>query len=285
MDWLDNKRAKALRVSNDRETFQLKKIRRSLDSMKTMNDNLLKQEERKVKRWLKKQGQASGSYPESSHGTRPASGKESFDITWSQFGNHLPNFVSFLRLPTKRPSYDRKNSKDLTPFSGNDLPVQTLLARNTFGPRNSMGNTFPPSRDSRKGSSPRQSSLENSVSLQEAMALFPSLQRLSTKGDRLSFSKPPLHNSVSGFPALQKKLKTMLEKARGDEMFKPPEPLAQIRPEEILSCRYLRLSQSNIETLVSLCKESGIDIDIHPHMKESEINITTVLSSNPSRTF
>ncbi|KAL8194940.1 UNVERIFIED_CONTAM: hypothetical protein K2H54_040582 [Gekko kuhli] len=58
MDWLDSKRAKALRVSNDRETFQLKKIRRSLDSMKSVNDNLLKQEERKVKLWLKKQGQA-----------------------------------------------------------------------------------------------------------------------------------------------------------------------------------------------------------------------------------
>ncbi|XP_015263322.1 PREDICTED: uncharacterized protein C16orf78 homolog, partial [Gekko japonicus] len=261
----------------------LKKIRRSLDSMKTMNDNLLKQEERKVKLWLKKQGQASGSYPESSHGTQPASAKGSLDITWSQFGDHLPNFVSFLRLPTKRPSYDRKNSKDLTPFSGNDLPMQTLLARHAFGPRNSVA--FPPSRDSRKGSTPRQPSLENSVSLQEAMALFPSLQRLSTKGDRFSFSKVPPHNSVSGFPVLQKKLKTMLERARGDEMFKPVEPLPQIRPEEILSCRYLRLSQSNIDTLLDLCKESGIDIDIHPHMKESDINVTTVLSSNPSRTF
>ncbi|KAL8194941.1 UNVERIFIED_CONTAM: hypothetical protein K2H54_040585 [Gekko kuhli] len=182
-------------------------------------------------------------------------------------------------------SLDRKNPKDLTPFSGNDLPMQTLLARNAFGPRNSVSNEFPPSRDSRKGGTSRQPSLENSVSLQEAMALFPSLQRLSTKGDRFSVPKVPPHNSVSGFPALQKKLKTMLEKARGEEMFKPAQPLPQIRPEEILSCRYLRLSQSNINTLVDLCKESGIDIDIHPHMKESDINITTVLSSNPNRTF
>ncbi|XP_077166676.1 uncharacterized protein C16orf78 homolog isoform X2 [Paroedura picta] len=229
--------------------------------------------------------ETSCSYPESSHGTRPASGKESIDITWSQFGDHLPNFVSFLRLPTKRSSYDRKNSKDLTPFSGNDLPMQTLVARNAFGPRSSTSNAFPSSRDSRKGSSPRQPSLENSASLQEAMALFPSLQRLSTKGERFSVSKLPLHNSVSGLPALQKKLKSMLEKARGDERVKPAEALPQIRPEEILSCRYLRLSQSNIDTLLDLCRESGIDIDIHPHMKESDINITTVLSSNPSRTF
>nr|XP_056718353.1 uncharacterized protein C16orf78 homolog [Euleptes europaea] len=264
--------------------------------MKVMNDNLLKQEERKVKQWLKKQEQVSPSpssktfcktscsYLESVHGTHPVSGKESIDITWSQFGDHLPNFVSFLRLPTKRPSFDRKNSKDLTPFSGNDLPMQTLWSRNAFGPRSSVSNAFPPSRDSRKGSSPRQPSLDHSISLQEAVALFPSLQRLSTKGERHSSSKLTLHNSVSGFPALQKRLKTMLDRARGDEMFKPAEPLPQIHPEEILSCRYLRLSQSNINTLLELCRESGIYIDIHPHMKESEIDVSTVLSSNPSRT-
>ncbi|XP_048371245.1 uncharacterized protein C16orf78 homolog [Sphaerodactylus townsendi] len=225
--------------------------------------------------------EAPGSYPESSQGTQPVSGKDSVDITWSQFGDHLPNFVSFLRLPTKRPSYDRKDPKDLTPFTGNDLPLQTLSARNSFGPRNS--NSFSSARDSRKGSSPRQPSLENSVSLHEAVALFPSLQRLSIKGDRLSFSKLPLQNS--GLPALQRKLKTMLEKSRGEEMLKPAQSLPQIRPEEILSCRYLRLSQSNIDTLLELCKESGIYIDIHPHMKESDINVSTVLSTNPSRTF
>ncbi|XP_054856244.1 uncharacterized protein C16orf78 homolog [Eublepharis macularius] len=265
--------------------------------MKTMNDNLLKQEERKMKSWLNRQAQVypspsyktlckvSCSYPESSHGTRPISGKESFDITWSQFGDHLPNFVSFLRLPTKRSSYDRKNAKDLTPFTGNDLPMQTLFTRNAYGPKNSISNSLSPSRDSRKGSNSRQPSVDNSVSLQEAVALFPSLQRLSIKGDRSSFPKLPLHNSVSGFPALQKKLKTMLEKSRGNERLKSMEPLPQIRPEEILSCRYLRLSQSNIDTLLELCRESGIYIDIHPHMKESDINVSTVLSSNPSRTF
>uniref|UniRef100_A0ACB8EA99 Uncharacterized protein n=2 Tax=Sphaerodactylus townsendi TaxID=933632 RepID=A0ACB8EA99_9SAUR len=77
----------------------------------------------------------------------------------------------------------------------------------------------------------------------------------------------------------------MLEKSRGEEMLKPAQSLPQIRPEEILSCRYLRLSQSNIDTLLELCKESGIYIDIHPHMKESDINVSTVLSTNPSRTF
>nr|XP_020643997.1 uncharacterized protein C16orf78 homolog isoform X2 [Pogona vitticeps] len=248
MDWLDNKRAKALRVSNDREAFQLKKIRRSLDSMKIMNENIRKQEERKMKKWFRKQSWASpsssykslqyksSSYPEPSQDqnteTRPMSGKESIDMPCSQFGDHLSNFVSFLRLPTKRIIYDRKPSKDRTPFSGMDFPTQTISARNASAPRNSIYNNLPPNRESRKGSGPRQLNVDNSISLQEAVALFPSLQRLSTRGDR-----------------------------------------------------YLRLSQSNIDTLLELCKESGIYIDLHPHMKESDIDVSTVLSSTTTRSL
>ncbi|XP_044283997.1 uncharacterized protein C16orf78 homolog [Varanus komodoensis] len=267
--------------------------------MKVMNANLLKQEERKVKRWLKKQAQISPSmsyktlyyktysYPESSQDqytdTRPVSVKESIDIPWSQFGDHLPNFVSFLRLPTKRPSYDLKHSKDLTPFSGMNLPMQTLLARNANAPRNSTYNMPPPGRDTKKGSSSKPSSLDNSISLHEAVALFPSLQRLLKKGDQFTLSNLHLHNPVSGQTALQKKLKNMLEKEREEDKFRSLESLPQMKPEEILSCRYLRLSQSNIDTLLELCKESGIFIDLHPHMKESDIDVMTVLSSNPGR--
>ncbi|KAJ6665966.1 hypothetical protein lerEdw1_000870 [Lerista edwardsae] len=298
MDWIDSKRAKSLRVTQDRETFQLKKIRRSLDSMKIMNDNLLKQEERKVKKWLRKQSQISSSgsyrtlykplssYPASSvdqtTDTRPVSGKDSFDIPWSQYGDHLPNFVSFLRLPTKRPSYDRKHSKDLTPFSGMDFSMQTLAARTSNGPRNSIYNAFPPNRDFWKGGSSHHSSIDNSVSLHEAVAFFPSLQRLSMRGERLSPSSLQTHNQISGLPALQKKLKSMmLGKPRNEDKFKPLRTLPHIKPEEILSCRYLRLSQNNINTLLELCKESGVYIDLHPHMKESDIDASTILSSNP----
>lgn len=265
--------------------------------MKIMNDNLLKQEERKVKKWLRKQSQISSSgsyralykplssYPASSldqtTDTRPVSGKESFDIPWSQYGDHLPNFVSFLRLPTKRPSYDRKNPKDLTPFSGIDFPMQTLSARSSSGPRNSIYNAFPPNRDIWKGNSSHQTSIANSTSLHEAMAFFPSLQRLSMRGDRLSPSTQQTHNQVSGFPSLQKKLKSMLGKPRNEDKCKPLRSLPHIKPEEILSCRYLRLSQNNINTLLELCKESGVYIDLHPHMKESDIDVSTILSSNP----
>ncbi|XP_025030465.1 uncharacterized protein C16orf78 homolog [Python bivittatus] len=300
MNWLDNKRAKSLRVSNDREIFQLKKIRRSLDSMKIMNESLLLQEERKVKRWLRSQAPISptssykalyyktSNYPESSQDqtttdTQPASGKDSLDIPWSQFGDHLSNFVSFLRLPTKRPIYDRKHPKNLTPFSGMDLPVQTLSARNANAPRNTIYGMTSPNREIRKARTSKQPNLENSISLQEAVALFPSLQRISTKKEKLSLSSLYFQSPMTGFSALQKKLKDMLEKEREDENFKVPQPLPEIKPEEILSCRYLRLSQSNIHTLLELCKESGIYIDLHPHMKESDIDASSILSLTTNR--
>ncbi|KAL1784595.1 hypothetical protein HispidOSU_015716 [Sigmodon hispidus] len=35
---------------------------------------------------------------------------------------------------------------------------------------------------------------------------------------------------------------------------------------------YLRLSKNNIKTLIKLCKDAGLDVDIHPHMVETEID-------------
>ncbi|XP_039358455.1 uncharacterized protein C16orf78 homolog isoform X1 [Mauremys reevesii] len=300
MDWLDNKRAKTLRVSNDRESFQLKRIRRSLETMKSMNDNLMKQEERKVKRWLAKQAElspsASLSYKNlykipSSEVTQEAnqegqqvSERGSAETPWSQFGDHLPNFVSFLRQPTKRPGCDKKHSKDFTPFSGTDLSMQTVFARTSYGSRGSFYNPHPTASVSKKDISARQLYVDNnSFSMQEAISMFPSLQKLSVTGEKFSFSKLHLHETASGSPASERRLKGLLERAREEEKFKQTVTLPQIRPEEFLSCRYLRLSQSNINTLLQLCKESGVHIDIHPHMKESEIDINTVLSSSLSR--
>uniref|UniRef100_A0A8C5R9T2 Uncharacterized protein n=1 Tax=Laticauda laticaudata TaxID=8630 RepID=A0A8C5R9T2_LATLA len=161
-----------------------------------------------------------------------------------------------------------------------DLPTQTLSARNANAPRNSIPGSASPNKEIRKTSSRKPSDLENTISLQEAVALFPSLQRLLTKKGKLSVSSLFVQNPSTGFNTLQKKLRNMLDKDREDENFKIPQSLPEIKPEEILSCRYLRLSQSNIETLLELCKESGIYIDLHPHMKESEIDVSSVLSPN-----
>ncbi|ETE64257.1 hypothetical protein L345_09975, partial [Ophiophagus hannah] len=166
----------------------------------------------------------------------PISGKHSVDIPWSQFGDHLSNFVSFLRLPTKRPIYDRKHTNNPTPFSGMDLPTQTLSARNANAPRNSNPRSASPNKEIRKTSSRKPSDLENTISLQEAVALFPSLQHLLTKKEKLSISSLFFQNPSTGFNTLQKKLRNMLDKDREDENFKIPQSLPEIKPEEILSC-------------------------------------------------
>ncbi|XP_035869454.1 uncharacterized protein C16orf78 homolog [Phyllostomus discolor] len=53
-----------------------------------------------------------------------------------------------------------------------------------------------------------------------------------------------------------------------------------LKPEEVLSCRYLRLSPNNIRTLVKLCKDAGMAVDIHPHMVEAEIDAKKVFSQS-----
>ena len=45
----------------------------------------------------------------------------------------------------------------------------------------------------------------------------------------------------------------------------------KIDPVDTLMCRYLRLSALNVETLVEMCNESGIDIGIHPHMSIDDV--------------
>lgn len=32
------------------------------------------------------------------------------------------------------------------------------------------------------------------------------------------------------------------------------------------------MSKNNIKTLIKLCKDAGMDVDIHPHMVEAEID-------------
>ncbi|XP_057610294.1 uncharacterized protein C16orf78 homolog [Chionomys nivalis] len=65
-----------------------------------------------------------------------------------------------------------------------------------------------------------------------------------------------------------RKLKSLMEKGTEPKM----ETAKMLKPEEVLSCRYLRLSKNNIKTLIKLCKDAGMDVDIHPHMVESEID-------------
>ncbi|XP_069505763.1 uncharacterized protein C16orf78 homolog isoform X3 [Ambystoma mexicanum] len=122
---------------------------------------------------------------------------------------------------------------------------------------------------------------DSSISLQEAIHIFPSLQRLSAvSGRNIPNDKIQLNKAMSGFPGFERRLKELLVKAwEEEERSQRAVSLPHIKPEEILRCRYLRLSQNNINTLLRLCKDSGMHVDIHPHMKESDIDVNTVMSS------
>ncbi|XP_045389723.1 uncharacterized protein C16orf78 homolog [Lemur catta] len=76
----------------------------------------------------------------------------------------------------------------------------------------------------------------------------------------------------------ERKLKSLMEK--GTEL--KTESAKMLKPEEVLSCRYLRLSKNNIRTLLKLCRNAGMNVDIHPHMVEAEIDAKKVFSRTHS---
>ncbi|XP_012377700.1 uncharacterized protein C16orf78 homolog [Dasypus novemcinctus] len=76
----------------------------------------------------------------------------------------------------------------------------------------------------------------------------------------------------------ERKLKSLMEKGTEPKI----ESVRLLKPEEVLSCRYLRLSKNNIRTLLKLCKDAGLNVDVHPHMVEGEIDAKKVFTRNPS---
>ncbi|XP_077607441.1 uncharacterized protein C16orf78 homolog isoform X1 [Crocuta crocuta] len=85
---------------------------------------------------------------------------------------------------------------------------------------------------------------------------------------------------VSRMPEVsyERKLKSLTEKGTEPKV----EMVKMLKPEEVLSCRYLRLSKNNIRTLLKLCKDAGMNVDIHPHMVEGEIDAKKVFAQIPS---
>ncbi|XP_028333329.1 uncharacterized protein C16orf78 homolog [Physeter macrocephalus] len=80
------------------------------------------------------------------------------------------------------------------------------------------------------------------------------------------------------YTSYERKLKSLMEKGSEPKM----ETVRLLKPEEVLSCRYLRLSKNNIRTLLKLCKDAGMNVDIHPHVVEEEIDAKKVLNRNIS---
>ncbi|XP_036296890.1 uncharacterized protein C16orf78 homolog [Pipistrellus kuhlii] len=78
--------------------------------------------------------------------------------------------------------------------------------------------------------------------------------------------------------AYERRIKSLMEKGVEPKV----EMVRALKPEEVLSCRYLRLSKNNIRTLLKLCTDAGMAVDIHPHMVESEIDAKKVFAPYPS---
>ncbi|XP_042133290.1 uncharacterized protein C16orf78 homolog isoform X2 [Peromyscus maniculatus bairdii] len=75
-----------------------------------------------------------------------------------------------------------------------------------------------------------------------------------------------------------RKLKSLMEKGTEPKI----ESAKMLKPEEVLSCRYLRLSKNNVKTLIKLCKDAGMDVEIHPHMIEGEIDAKKIFEHRNS---
>nr|KAF6285294.1 hypothetical protein mMyoMyo1_001708 [Myotis myotis] len=78
--------------------------------------------------------------------------------------------------------------------------------------------------------------------------------------------------------AYERRLKSLMEKGAEPKV----ETVRALKPEEVLSCRYLRLSKNNIRTLLKLCTDAGLVVDIHPHMVEAEIDAKKVFAPYPT---
>nr|KAF6409127.1 hypothetical protein HJG63_001711 [Rousettus aegyptiacus] len=133
--------------------------------------------------------------------------------------------------------------------------------------------------------------------------MYRRLYGVETKGKRLSMRSMAYHRQSIVDPILQdtlfpprkstllrdwvgkmpdasydRRLKNLVEKGGEAKM----EMVRMLKPEEVLSCRYLRLSENNVRTLLKLCKDAGQNVDIHPHMVEGEIDSKKVFARNPT---
>nr|XP_012327656.1 uncharacterized protein C16orf78 homolog isoform X1 [Aotus nancymaae] len=109
-----------------------------------------------------------------------------------------------------------------------------------------------------------------------SIVLDPMLQESTFSSRRATFMRD--WSTKMPDAAYELKLKTLLEKGTEPKM----ETMRMLKPEEVLSCRYLRLSKENIRTLLRLCKDAGMKVDIHPHMVEDEIDAKKVFIGIPS---
>nr|XP_021561309.1 uncharacterized protein C16orf78 homolog [Neomonachus schauinslandi] len=121
-------------------------------------------------------------------------------------------------------------------------------------------------------------SAQRPLSYRRQSVLDPALQESPVFGGRKSTLLRDWVISRTTEISHERKLKSLMEKGTEPKV----ELVRMLKPEEVLSCRYLRLSKNNIRTLLKLCKDAGMIVDIHPHMVEGEIDAKKVFAQNPS---
>ncbi|XP_003792647.1 uncharacterized protein C16orf78 homolog [Otolemur garnettii] len=128
----------------------------------------------------------------------------------------------------------------------------------------------------------RDSHRKSELDIKDAIALESIMQRPASHRRQSSGLDPAVQENIFGRrptflrewtsktsdPSYERKLKNLMEKGMEPKV----ETAKMLKPEEVLSCRYLRLSKNNIRTLLKLCRDAGMVVDIHPHMIEREID-------------
>ncbi|XP_072278985.1 uncharacterized protein C16orf78 homolog isoform X2 [Pyxicephalus adspersus] len=183
----------------------------------------------------------------------------------------LSQFFSFFQKPVKRASnIESKKNKDYTPFSNIDSSVainkhrppalrrfiSSILRRNSF------------------------SEASSSRRLNQQLSSISALRKYTFSTDSVSPDEI-LRNAATHKTLSELYLKACEEAENCERSTSSP----CIKPDEALRCRYLRLSEKKIAELLQSCRNSGIYVDIHPHMKESDIDINTVMSSENRNTM
>ncbi|XP_069757748.1 uncharacterized protein C16orf78-like isoform X2 [Narcine bancroftii] len=294
-DWIDGKNARVLKVNNEREKYQLQKTTQALDHMNVLNERFRRMEKEKVERNLGKLKAISNQkilnnrqrLPEKVAQTKlpedqPVSVKLSSGAVNSQFGDHLPKFASFLQNPTKR--IGQSTLKSSVPFSRLSLPNNMSASKSINSPNKNL-NSVPGSVNFSKlneysTSYSRSSQIPSNFGSRGTITSIPSLSKVFSAGGNKHMTDS--HEALFGFITLDKKLNEVLSRITHEKIKAPSTGTETLKPEEVLRCRYLRLSRNNISTLLKQCEESGFQVDIHPHMKESEVNVDGVFTRSYS---
>ncbi|XP_015223929.2 uncharacterized protein [Lepisosteus oculatus] len=293
LDWINSKNMKFLSAANHRESFQLQKLSQALDSSERLEKSCWRREERKVRKALKKlvrphRFQSQTQFQRMS--------RDSDVGGWNVL---TPDAVS---LDTQEGEYSPCFSR--SPHSTACRPQHGLSSSPTFsqlGMSPSAHKCQPPAgmrataRASQRLDSPHASligrHLRSSCQLSQAASRtsfcpentcsVPHLPGLAARpSSQLSPDLRCFQDAMMGYTTLQRRVRDLQTQARSTEH--QARRATALHPLEALSCRYLRLTDSNIRTLLEQCRDCGIHVDIHPHMKDSEIDIGTIFQSSPT---